>query len=196
MPQIFTSLNDPQLIKLLDEGAVGVLPTDTVYGLVCSARNKVSVERLYGLKSREKKPGTLIGASVEQIADLGIPKRYLNAVEHFWPGAVSVETPHDIEYLTQKTGRQAIRIPAHDELLGLLGQVGPLQTTSANHPTEPTARNIDEAKRYFGDSVDFYVDFGELGNRPPSTIIRVVDDAIEVIREGAVKIDEWGRIIQ
>ena len=196
MPQIFTSLNDPQLIKLLDEGAVGVLPTDTVYGLVCSARNKVSVERLYGLKSREKKPGTLIGASVEQIADLGIPKRYLKAVEHFWPGAVSVETPHDIGYLTQKTGRQAIRIPAYDELLGLLGQVGPLQTTSANHPTEPTARNIDEAKRYFGDSVDFYVDYGELGNRPPSTIIRVVDDAIEVIREGAVKIDEWGRIIQ
>ena len=195
MPQIFTSLNDPQLIKLLDEGAVGVLPTDTVYGLVCSARNKVSVERLYGLKSREKKPGTLIGASVEQIADLGIPKRYLNAVEHFWPGAVSVETPHDIGYLTQKTGRQAIRIPAYDELLGLLGQVGPLQTTSANHPTEPTARNIDEAKRYFGDSVDFYVDYGELGSRPPSTIIRVVDDAIELIREGAVKIDEWGRII-
>jgi len=44
-------------------------------------------------------------------------------------------------------------------------------------------------------NVDFYVDGGDLSGREPSTVIRVVDDAIEVLREGAVKIDESGEII-
>ena len=118
----------------------------------------------------------------------------MQAVVHFWPGAISIELPHQVTYLHRGTGRQAFRIPDDEALQGLLHAVGPLQTTSANAPDEPTAQNIANAQAYFGDKVDFYVDTGALGDRPPSTIIRVVDDAIEVIREGAVKIDESGRI--
>ncbi len=61
-------------------------------------------------------------------------------------------------------------------------------TTSANKPGEPGAVNVAEAQYYFQDRVDFYVDGGDLLGRAPSTIIRVTDDGIEVIREGAVKI--------
>ena len=192
--QIFTGLNDPQLAIALQNGAVGVMPTDTVYGLVCQASHEASVARLYALKSRENKPGTLIAANIDQLVQLGIKARYLKAVEQFWPGAVSVETPHSIEYLNMSTGRQGVRIPDDEPLLKLLEQTGPLQTTSANAPGEPVANTIAEAEKYFGDSVDFYVDGGDLSNRPPSTLIRVIDDAIEVLREGAVKIDENGRI--
>ncbi|HSX16327.1 MAG TPA: L-threonylcarbamoyladenylate synthase [Candidatus Saccharimonadales bacterium] len=194
--QTFTSLADPKLVELLRNGAVGVLPSDTVYGLVCRAADEQAVQRLYALKSRDHKPGTLIAANVDQLVELGIKARYLKAVEQFWPGAVSVETPHSIEYLNMSTGRQGIRIPDDKPLLELMEQVGALQTTSANQPGEPVANNIAEAQAYFGDSVDFYVDGGDLSNRPPSTLIRVIDDAIEILREGAVKIDEAGRIIQ
>lgn len=192
--QIFQSLTDPELVALINNGAVGVLPTDTVYGLVCRAADPEAVARLYGLKHREHKPGTIIAASTDQLVGLGIKARYLKAVEQFWPGAVSVEIPHGIDYLNQSTGRQAMRLPDDKPLQGLLAETGPLQTTSANAPDEPTAINIQEALAYFGDTVDFYVDGGELSNRPPSTIIRIVDDAIEVIREGAVKIDETGKV--
>lgn len=192
--QIFSSLNEPRLVTLLNEGAVGVIPTDTVYGLVCRAADQAAVERLYALKSRDHKPGTLIAANIEQLAALGIKARYLKAVEQFWPGAVSVETPHSIDYLNMSTGRQAIRIPDVEPLLKLLEQTGPLQTTSANAPGEPVSTTVEEAQSYFGDTIDFYVDGGDLSDRPPSTIIRVIDDAIEVIREGAVKIDETGRV--
>jgi len=194
--QTFTSLADPKLVELLRNGAVGVLPSDTVYGLVCRAADEQAVQRLYALKSRDHKPGTLIAANVDQLVELGIKARYLKAVEQFWPGAVSVETPHSIEYLNMSTGRQGIRIPDVEPLRELLEKTGPLQTTSANDPGEPVANTIAEARAYFGDKVDFYVDGGDLSNRPPSTLIRVIDDAIEVIREGAVKIDEAGRIIQ
>jgi L-threonylcarbamoyladenylate synthase len=192
--RIFSSLSDPELVRLIKKGAVGVLPTDTVYGLVASAANQQAVERLYKLKSRDHKPGTLIAANIPQLVSLGIKARYLKAVEQFWPGAVSVETPHHIDYLNMSTGRQGIRIPNDKPLLDLMEQVGPLQTTSANMPGEPVANTIAEAQAYFGATVDFYVDGGDLSNRPPSTLIKIVDDAIEVIREGAVKIDPSGRI--
>lgn len=192
--KVFTSLDDPEVTRLLQKGAVGVIPTDTVYGLVCLAADQAAVERLYMLKSRELKPGTIIAATTDQFAAIGIPKRYVAGAQRYWPGAVSVETPHSIAYLHQGTGRQALRIPDDKPLLSFLGKVGALQTTSANQPGKPVAETVEEAEAYFGEAVDFYVDGGELRGRPASTIIRIVDDAVEILREGAVKIDETGAI--
>jgi tRNA threonylcarbamoyl adenosine modification protein (Sua5/YciO/YrdC/YwlC family) len=189
----YKDLADKNLIADLQAGKVGVLPTDTVYGLVCAAANSGAVKRLYELKSREKKPGTIVAAGIDQLAELGFKKRYLTAVEQFWPGAVSIEQPTsnpDLEYLTQGTGRQAVRVVADKALIALLKQTGPLLTSSANQPGEPTSNTIEEAQAYFGDSIDFYVDGGDRSGEKPSTLIRVVDDAVEVLREGAVDIKE------
>jgi L-threonylcarbamoyladenylate synthase len=175
--------------ELLKPGVVGVIPTDTVYGVVARAADKVAVERLYELKDRDHKPGTVIAANIDQLVELGILRRYLKAVEQFWPGAVSVEIPHHIDYLNQGTGRQAFRIPDDTALLALLAKTGPLQTSSANLPGKPPANTIAEARNYFSNAVDFYVDGGDLHNRQASTIIRIIDDAIEIIRQGSQKIE-------
>ncbi len=174
----------------LKNGKVGVIPTDTIYGLVASAGNQAAVERIYDLKQRQGKPGTIIAASIDQLVELGLKRRYLSAVEDFWPGAISVEIPHKINYLHQGTFRQAVRIPDVKPLLDLLRKTGPLQTSSSNITGQPSATTINQAKEYFGDNVDFYVDGGDLSSREPSTVIRIVDDAVEVIRSGAVKINE------
>lgn len=193
---VFTDLSDSQLVASLQRGAVGVVPSDTLYGLMCRADDPTAIERLYQIKSRELKPGTLVAATVEQLVDLGIPRRYLKPVEHFWPGPVSVVVPTTpaLRYLDHGLMSLPVRIPADKKLLALLEKTGPLQTTSANLPDEPPAANYAEALAYFGEMVDFYVDAGDLSGRPPSTIIRVVDDAVEVLREGAVKINEQGEI--
>jgi L-threonylcarbamoyladenylate synthase len=175
--------------QLKQPGAIGVIPTDTVYGVVARAADQTAVTRLYALKSRHNKPGTIIAASIDQLVELGIPRRYLTAVEQFWPGAVSVEIPHDIAYLHQGTGRQAFRIPADQALRDFLLKTGPLQTSSANPPGLPPANTVAEARKYFGDTVDFYVDGSDLSKAQPSTIIRIVDDAIEIVRQGSVKVD-------
>jgi len=181
-----------KLQKLAVNGAVGVLPTDTVYGLVARASDQVAVKRLYDLKFREGKPGTIVAASIEQLSDLGLKPRYLKAVEQFWPGAVSVIIPcgPELSYLHEGKFSLAVRIPDKKELLNLLTKTGPLLTSSANHPNESTAITVDQAKNYFKDGVDFYIDGGDLSDHQPSTIIRIVDDAIEIVREGAVKIQE------
>ncbi len=191
MAAVFDSLNDSKLVKLINNGAVGVIPTDTVYGLVCRADNPDAVKRLYGLKKRDKKPGTLIAANIEQLTILGIKKRYLKAVEQFWPGPISIIVPSSdppTSYLRQGLSSLPVRIPKIEKLHGLLAKTGALLTTSANHPGKETAPTIEKAGLYFGGKVDFYVDGGNLKDRKPSTIIRVIDDEIEVLREGAVEI--------
>lgn len=171
---------------------IGVIPTDTVYGLAARAVDKAAVARLYDLKKRESKPGTLIAANLQQLEELGLKHRYLKAVEQFWPGAVSVIIPAAdpaLAYLHQGKMSLAVRIPKDAKLQKLLAQTGPLLTTSANPPGQPTATTIKLAKEYFGDRVDFYEDGGDLSDRQPSTVIRIIDDAIDVLRQGAVRVD-------
>jgi L-threonylcarbamoyladenylate synthase len=173
-------------------GVIGVIPTDTVYGVVASAIDKAAVQKLYELKRREHKPGTLIAASIDQLEGLGLKRRYLKAVEQYWPGAVSVVIPcadPALAYLHQGKMSLAVRIPDQQHIQELLSQTGPLLTSSANQPGEPTSVTVEQAKAYFGDNVDFYIDGGDLTDNQPSTIIRIVDDAIEVLRQGAVTIN-------
>lgn len=181
----------------LKKGSIGVVPTDTIYGVVALASSQAAVKRLYELKQRHKKPGTIIAASLDQLVELGIPRRYLTAVADYWPNPLSVvvPVPPGLAYLDQSVGTLAVRVPADAALRDFLQQTGPLLTSSANHPAEPTAATIEKAEDYFGDAVDFYVDGGDLSGRPPSTVIRVVDDAVVVLRRGAVNINEVGEII-
>src|SRR3990167_4180134 len=189
MPKIFNSLSEKNLASVLKNGAVGIIPTDTLYGLVASANDPKSAERVLMIKGRKYKPGTLIAANTRQLVDLGVKSRYLKAVEQFWPGAVSVvlPVPPELDYLHTGEKSLPIRIPNDDELLKLLIQTGPLITTSANKPKKKPANNITEAQSVFGNTIDFYVDGGDLSDRKPSTIIRIIDDEVEVLREGAVK---------
>lgn len=198
MSLILNGLSDTRIAQLLQNGAVGVVPTDTIYGLAACAIDQQAVSRLYKLKHREHKPGTVIAANIEQLVELGIKARYLKAVEQFWPNPISVIIPSGAElaYLHQgKFGLACRVVKSPRELLNLLSITGPLLTSSANQPGEPPPNTIVQAQKYFGDNVDFYVDGGDLSSHQPSTVIRIVDDAVEVLRPGAVTIDETGRII-
>lgn len=187
-------LTNDNLVQILRSGGVVVLPTDTVYGICAAAANEQAVGKLYSLKNRQSKPGTVIAASIDQLVVLGIKRRYLTAVEQYWPGPVSIEIPHSVDYLSQSTGRQAFRIVKEPGLVKLLEKTGPLLTSSCNQPGKKPADNIEEAKDYFDGKIDAYVDGGDLSGRQSSTLIRVVDDMVEVIREGSVKIDDSGRM--
>jgi tRNA A37 threonylcarbamoyladenosine synthetase subunit TsaC/SUA5/YrdC len=58
-------------IEPINNGQTGIMLCDTVYGIVCSARNTKAVNKLYGLKNRINKPGTLIASNIEQLIELG-----------------------------------------------------------------------------------------------------------------------------
>jgi L-threonylcarbamoyladenylate synthase len=174
--------------KLLEPGCIAVIPTDTVYGLVARAEDNSAVKRLYDLKNRDQKPGTLIAANIEQLEALGLKHRYLKSVEQYWPGPISVIIPAsnpELQYLHLGKLSLAVRIPSDKKLVSILLKTGPLLTSSANPPGKKPAETIEMAKQYFDQRVDFYEDGGDLSAKKPSTLIRVIDDAVDVLRQGA-----------
>lgn len=190
-----SSLTDPQLVTLLTRSAVGILRTDTVYGVVAQAQDSQAVAKLYRAKSREGKPGTVIAANVQQLVALGLSAADLAQVSHLWPASVSVvlPAPAQLEYLDQGKKSLAVRIPASASLRLLLEQTGPLLTSSANQPGQPEATTIKEAQHYFGDSVDFYVDGGPVINGQASTVVRLLPGgAFELLRQGSVAVKTAG----
>lgn len=176
-------------IELLKNGCVGVMPTDTVYGIVARANDESATTRLYAAKHRERKPGTLIANSVEQLTDLGVPLASTNLVSKWWPGALSAVLPVEGHvYLHQGLGDLAMRVVADPKVRTVLDQTGPLITSSANQPGQPGSVTVNEAVAYFGDSIDFYVDGGDLSGKAPSTIVRPNKDGLEILRQGSVRI--------
>jgi L-threonylcarbamoyladenylate synthase len=179
------------IVRLLLGGKIGVMPTDTVYGIVAAAADPAAAARLYQAKHREGKPGTIIAADAQQLIDLGINPEQLAVVAHHWPNPLSVVLSDQpgLEYLDQGKQSLAVRIPSGPAIHELLLQTGPLLTSSANQPGEPPAASIAEAHAYFGDTVDFYVDGGPITETLPSTIIRLnPDSTIEILRQGAVRL--------
>ncbi len=184
----FTSLADPALVDILRGGGVGVLLTDTVYGLVGIATDAAAATRVIDAKGRKYKPGTLIAADVQQLVDLGIQVEHVKAAEQFWPGPLTVVLPTKpgLEYLDLGLASLAVRVPSNPEINALLKKVGPLLTTSANRPNEPMVKSIEEAQEIFGNRLNFYVDGGPLESPLASTIIRF---KIELLRQGAMAIN-------
>lgn len=176
--------NIPLFISILLSDNVVVMPTDTVYGLACSALSPLAVKRMYEIKKREKKPGTIIAANKQQLLDLGFEKSDIDRALQFWPGPVSVvlSAGDKLNYLHMGLNSLAVRIPEPEWLQDILIDTGPLATTSANFPGEPTITSIDEARRLFGDLVG-YIDGGVISNSQPSSIIRLLPNGdIEKLR--------------
>ena len=174
------------IAKKLIEGGVVLLPTDTLYGIASVASNKEAVIRLYKIKNRNNKPGTIISASVADLVKLGLDRLELASAKKYWPGSISliIKAGKDLEYLHLGKRSLAVRIPDNKNLKKLLAKTGPLLTSSANLPGCNPARTIQEAKAYFGQKVDYYLDDGIMDGQP-STVAKVVNGRLQIIRAGS-----------
>lgn len=183
----YSQRSHPAVAAALQAGAVGVLKTDTLYGVVASTRHETAVERVYRLRDRDlAKPCIVLIAGGDQLLT-SPPDAVAARLAVYWPGPVSIILPVADQvpaWLHRGTRSLAYRAPADSELCQLLRQTGPLIAPSANPAGQPPASSIAEARQYFGDMVDFYVDSGPVpADTPPSTLLRVhADDTIERLR--------------
>ena len=173
---------DKKIIDILKKGGIGVLPTDTIYGLVGLALDKEAVERIYKVRKRDsRKPFIILINSLKDldIFSVKINGRTEDFLKKIWPGPVSVilpisderqETKDKFRYLHRDTGTLAFRLPKNFAFRTILKKTGPLVAPSANIAGQPSAFIIKEAKKYFGGSVDFYVDGGKLNNNSSSLV--------------------------
>lgn len=185
-------VNLDQATALLRNGQIGVLPTDTVMGLVASADNRSAVTRLYGLKQREGKPGTLIAPDESSLVALGLNHEDIARVSHLWPNPISVVLTCEsdaVAHLHQGKGSLAVRIPADMRIQQLLRHTGPVVTSSANAPGQPPAQTLQQAQAYFGDAVDFYVAPERPIRAASSTVVQATGPTMTVLRQGSVILD-------
>ena len=182
--------NISQKIRL---GKIAVIPTDTIYGLTTNAFLPNSVEKIYQIKKRSpKKPLIILLSKISDLAlfKVKIDKHTKKIIEEVWPGKVSIILPcfeEKFHYLHRGKKALAFRLPAKTNLISLLKITGPLVSTSANPEGKTCAKTISKAKKYFGNSVNLYVDEGLLESSP-STLIKITDGKVKVLRQGEEKI--------
>ncbi|MCX8094879.1 MAG: L-threonylcarbamoyladenylate synthase [Caldisericia bacterium] len=187
--------NINEIKKILENGGVGIIPTDTVYGLCVNALNKEAIKRIYKIKKRDlNKPLVLFVKNRDEIKNYGIVNdKCIKIIEKYIPGMITIvlkKKNPSFSISLKKFETIGIRIPDDQFIISLLNSLDfPLATTSANISGEKTPKDIDGLKRIFMGVVDFIVDGGELGEIP-STVIEIIDYEIKILREGKIKKDE------
>jgi L-threonylcarbamoyladenylate synthase len=183
---------DDKIVELLKNGGVGVLPSDTVYGLSCLALNKKAVMRIHRIKMRDsKKPFIVLFSRLDQLDELGVDKSDSLKAARYWPGKLSlVCNAHDApSWLQMGRGTLAVRQPDNRELLRLIDEIGPIISTSANISGVKYAATISHIKKLFDKDLDFYVDNGSMTGKP-STLAKPAQGKLKIIRQGALIISK------
>jgi L-threonylcarbamoyladenylate synthase len=191
-----------EIISALENGAVLVCPTDTVYGLVCDAMDEKAVEKIFKIKGREKnKPLPIFVRDLEmamEFAEINNDQKYI--IEKEWPGNktyVLHAKGNKLSPLVYKEGTVAMRAPNYDLIKDIFSahdgshSAGerfskPLAQTSANISGVSATTKIKEViKKFERQSIqpDIIIDAGDLVENNPSTIIDLTDNNIKVIRK-------------
>lgn len=185
---------DPQLIELLRKGKIALIPTDTIYGIVGLAFDEKAVEKIYLLRKRNlDKPFIILISSLYDLEKFGVEltDKQKEFLHKNWPNPLSVVLPvkdKKWKYLHRGTDSLAFRIPKDEPLLDLLNNVGPLVAPSANFEGEKPSEKVEEAKKYFGNEIDFYVDNGIIKSQPSTLIKLNKDGTFQILRQGSYKV--------
>ena len=170
-----------------------VVPTDTVYGLACTAYREAPARKLYALKGRgEAQPTALVAASVDLLLEC-VPElrgRAEATARAMLPGPFTLVLPnpaHRFRWLnTERPDAIGVRVPLLDGPgREFLDGAGAVAATSANLPGRPDPRRVDEVPAEIRNAVAAVVDGGELPG-VPSTVLDLTGDEPVVLREGAV----------
>lgn len=180
-----------QVTRVIRQGGVVALPTETYYGLGVNPFDEKAVARLLSVKEREPgKPILILLGSLEQLESCVtvVPPAASVLIESFWPGPLTLVLPARPalpKNLSAGTGMVGVRLSSCRPLTDLLQRIGPLTGTSANrtgHPPVCTAEAVQEQLRH---ALDLIVDAGPTPGGLPSTVVEV-QASLRIIREGAI----------
>jgi tRNA threonylcarbamoyl adenosine modification protein (Sua5/YciO/YrdC/YwlC family) len=197
----------------IGRGELIVIPTDTVYGVAADAFNADAVTRLLTAKGRGRQspPPVLIPGlqTLDALAE-SVPTEVRELVAAFWPGGLTVVLPAQRSLawdLGETHGTVALRMPSDKIALELLAETGPLAVSSANLTGQPAAHTAQEAARMLGESIEVYLDGGQVGqfdSEDPSAEASTIVDAtrlaagtgkLRVLRHGVISTAQLRSIV-
>ncbi len=175
--------------EVLLSGGVIAYPTDTLYGLGCDFYNVKAIRKLYQIKKMdEKKAMTLICRSFEEVSTYAVVNDFaFRIMRSILPGPYTVvlRAKKIVPKIMMTKKREiGIRIPAHAVPIGLVALLGrPVINTSAKVSGEEILTEPREIEKRFKGLIDLVIDGGTLVG-DPSTIVRLVEDRVEILRKG------------
>jgi L-threonylcarbamoyladenylate synthase len=184
-------------LALLAAGEVVAIPTETVYGLAGDATNGQAVARIFEAKGRPHFNPLIAHvasmAMAETIAEFDPLSRRL--AEAFWPGPLTLVLPHragsNIHALvTAGLDTIALRMPRGfgAELIAALGR--PLAAPSANTSGKISGTTAEAVEADLGGRIKLVVDGGATQVGLESTIVKVEDGALRLLRPGGISAEE------
>jgi L-threonylcarbamoyladenylate synthase len=169
--------------ELLQGGGVGLVPTETVVGLVAG---EAGLLRLSEIKGRDPdKPIALLCGSVEEAFAMSqeVPPLARLLADRFWPGPLTL-------VLDARAGTVGVRVPSHPTARAVLaGYRTPLYATSANPSGELAPRALEDVDPAVRSAVDFAVE-GEPGSGEASAVVDLSGGQIRVLRPTAELTEE------
>jgi L-threonylcarbamoyladenylate synthase len=180
-------------VEAIRAGELVVIPTDTVYGLVCTPYREEAVRALSELKRRDPdQPIAVVAANVDLLLEY-VPELRGKAgvlARRLLPGPYTLVLPNPARRFPWLTGSRpdtiGIRVP---ELAApgrdVLERAGAVAATSANWHGEPDPARLENVPREILAAVAASVDGGELPGTP-STVLDLTGEEPRVLREGAV----------
>ena len=191
-----------QAVEALAAGKIIAIPTETVYGLAASALHPEAVQRLVELKGRSPdKPLAFAIKSADDALDY-VPNMSCVArriARRSWPGPITLvlDTDHpdsvihrldpSVREATIPQGTVGLRVPDHELTLQIMRLcAGPIVLTSANLSGDSPAVNGSEVQEKVGEYIDLILDDGPVKFGEASSVVRVEDNEINVLRTGLV----------
>lgn len=188
-------------LKLLQDGNVVGIPTETVYGLGASLFHLKAIKKVFELKGRPLNNPLIVHiASLEDLTNFKpeYPPGFHSLARAFWPGPLTIVLPIDQTTIPNEVRANlstiAVRMPNHEAALELIKQSGPLVMPSANLSGRPSATKPEHVEMDFGS--DFPVlDGGECRKGLESTILHYTGEAFEIIRQGALPCAAFEKVL-
>lgn len=175
--------------KVLEDGGLIAYPTDTYYGIGCDLLSRKAIDRLYGVKGRDrKKPLAFLCPDLSDVAKYAIVSKFAyRTMKQLTPGPftfVLTATRLVPDMMQSKQREVGIRVPQAPLMLAIASRLGrPIVTTSATDQDGNVLIDAKDIKEHLGTRLDLILDGGVQPNEP-STIVSLIDDQIEVLRQG------------
>jgi len=188
--------------KLLTEGKLVAIPTETVYGLAANGLDETAVAGIFSAKNRPTfDPLILHVASIEQAQSLSIdwPEMADKLARAFWPGPLTLILPkadHVPDLTTSGQPTVGIRMPNNRLTLELLSTLPfPLAAPSANPFGYVSPTNAQHVADQLGDSIDYILDDGDCSVGIESTIIAIDNGTPKVLRLGGLSLERIADVL-
>lgn len=184
-----------EIIEILKNDGIIIFPTETVYGIGCNALSSIGIDKIYKVKNRPlDKHLNIFVSNTNEINKYAYVTFKLEEkiINNYMPGAITIilKSKNVLNSIAFEDDTIGIRIPDNKIMLELLNRIDfPLATTSANISGKMSNINIDSLIKDFDDKVDAIIDGGQSTLGLASTIVKVEDDEIKILRQGSVYIE-------